>query len=239
MGALVMTINSNLSPQIHEAQVEALKKENVKNENLHVVPMTRHGSKHRHLYQQVLEVFKDKGRLSEAIRFTGITGNTPLEMGKYSHGFYHKPAKDNKLLLHDLGNRNHQKDYADVRRKPLEFQVGGISVEKSDTFWKAGKAKPCYIGPFKILAKVITVAYRLELPEQLSRVYSTFHVSNLKKCLSNKILVTLLDEIQINDKPHFIVESVKIMDREVKHLKKSGIPIVKVCWNSRIGPEFT
>ncbi|GJY53996.1 hypothetical protein Tco_0445660 [Tanacetum coccineum] len=53
-------------------------------------------------------------------------------MGKYSHGFYHKPAKDNKLLLHDLGNRDHQKNYAGVRSKLLEFQVGGISVERSD-----------------------------------------------------------------------------------------------------------
>ncbi|GJZ25976.1 hypothetical protein Tco_0570229, partial [Tanacetum coccineum] len=86
--------------------------------------MAQHGSRHRYLYQQVLDVFKDEGRLSKAIQFTGTTRNTPLEMGKYSHGFYHKPAKYNKLLLHDLGNRDHQKNYADVRRKPLEFQVG-------------------------------------------------------------------------------------------------------------------
>ncbi|GJZ62827.1 hypothetical protein Tco_0619248 [Tanacetum coccineum] len=85
VGALVMTINSNLPPQIHEAQVEDLKKENVKDENLHVVLMARHASRHRHLYQQVIEVFKDEGRLSEAIRFTGTTRNTPLGMGKYSH----------------------------------------------------------------------------------------------------------------------------------------------------------
>ncbi|GJV77672.1 hypothetical protein Tco_1509256 [Tanacetum coccineum] len=104
--------------------------------------MARHGSKHRHRYQQVLDVFKDEGRLSKAIRFTGTTRNTPLEMGKYSHGLYHKPAKDNKLLLHDLGNRDHQKNYAGVRRKPLEFHVGGISMQRSDTFWQTGKAKP-------------------------------------------------------------------------------------------------
>ncbi|GJR44713.1 hypothetical protein Tco_1312816, partial [Tanacetum coccineum] len=142
VGDLVMTINSNLPPQIHEAQVEALKKENVKDENLHVLPMARHGSRRRHLYQQVLDVFKDEGRLSKAIWFTGTTRNTLLEIGKYSHGFYHKSAKDNKLLLHDLGNHDHQKNYADVRRKPLEFQVGGISVERSDTFWQTRKAEP-------------------------------------------------------------------------------------------------
>ncbi|GKC84967.1 putative reverse transcriptase domain-containing protein [Tanacetum coccineum] len=93
--------------------------------------------------------------------------------------------------------------------------------------------------PFKIITKVGTVAYRLELPEQLSRVHSTFHISNLKKCMSNEPLAIPLDEIQIDDKLHFIEEPVKIMDREVKRLKQSCIPIVKVCWNSRRGPEFT
>ncbi|GKD83139.1 hypothetical protein Tco_1349978 [Tanacetum coccineum] len=131
-------------------------------------------------------------------------------MGKYSQGFYHKPAKDNKLLLHDLGYHDHQKNYTDMRRKPLAFQVG-----------------------------VGTVSYRLELLEQLSRVHNTFYVANLKKCLSNETLVTLLDEIQINSKPHFIEEPVEIRDREVRRLKQSGIPIIKVRWNSRRGPEFT
>ncbi|GKA47995.1 putative reverse transcriptase domain-containing protein [Tanacetum coccineum] len=93
--------------------------------------------------------------------------------------------------------------------------------------------------PFKILAKVGTIAYRLELPEQLSKVHSTFHVSNLKKCLSEETLAIPLDEIQIDDKLHFIEEPVKIMDRKVKRLKQSRIPIVKVRWNSSRGPEFT
>ncbi|GKE82450.1 putative reverse transcriptase domain-containing protein [Tanacetum coccineum] len=88
-------------------------------------------------------------------------------------------------------------------------------------------------------AKDGTVAYRLELPEQLNRVHSTFHVSNLKKCLSNETLVIPLDEIQINDKLHFIEKPVKILDHEVKRIKQSRIPIVKVHSNSRRGPEFT
>nr|GEU56588.1 hypothetical protein [Tanacetum cinerariifolium] len=72
-----------------------------------------------------------------------------------------------------------------------------------------------------------TVAYRLELLEQLSRVHSMYHVSNFKKCLANEPLAILLDEIQVDDKLHFIEEPVEIMDREVKRLKQSRIPILK------------
>ncbi|GJZ55112.1 putative reverse transcriptase domain-containing protein [Tanacetum coccineum] len=100
-------------------------------------------------------------------------------------------------------------------------------------------AKRAMLIHFKIIPKVGTVAYRLELPEQLSRVHSTFHVSNLKKCLSNKTLAISLDEIQIDDKFHFIEKPVEIMDHKVKRLKQSRIPIIKVRWNSRRGPEFT
>ncbi|GJU71293.1 hypothetical protein Tco_1262698, partial [Tanacetum coccineum] len=84
-----------------------------------------------------------------------------------------------------------------------------------------------------------TVAYHLELPEKLSRVHSTFHVSKLKKCMADELLAIPLDEIQVDDKLNFIEEPVEIMDREVKHLKQSRILIVKVRWNFKRGPEFT
>ncbi|GJV47379.1 putative reverse transcriptase domain-containing protein [Tanacetum coccineum] len=131
-------------------------------------------------------------------------------------------------------SRDRQRSYADKRRKPLEFQVGDKIMLKVSP-WKGvirsgkrGKLNPRYIRPFKILAKIGTVAYRLELPEQLIRVHSTFHVSNPKKCLSDEPLAIPLDEIHVDDKLNFIEEPIKIMDREVKHLKQSRIPIVKV-----------
>ncbi|GKB69765.1 putative reverse transcriptase domain-containing protein [Tanacetum coccineum] len=141
--------------------------------------------------------------------------------------------------------RDRQKSYADVRRKPLEFQVGDKVMLKVSPwkgvirFGKQGKLNLRYIGPFKIIAKIGTVAYCLELPERLSRVHSMFHVSKLKKCNADEPLAIPLGEIQVDDKLHFVEEPVKIMDHEVKRLKQSRIPIVKLRWNYRRGPEFT
>ncbi|GKE34857.1 putative reverse transcriptase domain-containing protein [Tanacetum coccineum] len=83
-----------------------------------------------------------------------------------------------------------------------------------------------------VLAKVGTIAYRLKLPQQLSRVHSTFHVSNLKECLSDELLAVPLDEIRIDDKLRFVEELLEIMDREVKRIKKIRIPIIKVRWKT-------
>ncbi|GKC18371.1 hypothetical protein Tco_1020521 [Tanacetum coccineum] len=117
-------------------------------------------------------------------------------------------------------NGDHQKDYVNARHKPLEFQVGDKVMLKVSPwkgvmhFGKRGKLNPRYIGPFKILAKVGTIANRLELPEQLS-------------------------QILIDDTFFFIEEPIEIMDHKVKRLKQSRIPIIKVRQNLRRGLEFT
>nr|GEW85966.1 putative reverse transcriptase domain-containing protein [Tanacetum cinerariifolium] len=96
-----------------------------------------------------------------------------------------------------------------------------------------------YIGQFKILERIGSVAYKVVLPEELINVHNTFHVSNLKKCLSEESLIIPIKELQLDDKLNFMEEPVEIMDREIKQLRQSRIPIVKVRWNSKRGPEFT
>ncbi|GKC83850.1 putative reverse transcriptase domain-containing protein [Tanacetum coccineum] len=102
--------------------------------------------------------------------------------------------------------RDQQRSYANVRRKPLEFQVGDRVMLK-------------VVGP---------VAHTLELPEELSNVHSTFYVSNLKKCLYDESLVIPMKELRLDDKLNFVEEPIEIMDREVKQLRQSRILIVKV-----------
>ncbi|GJX74516.1 putative reverse transcriptase domain-containing protein [Tanacetum coccineum] len=180
----------------------------------------------------------------------GWDRHLPLVEFSYNNSYHclrtqqkiYEPTRDHfKILkptdscvLRGIAARDRQKSYADNRRNPFEFQVGDKVLLKVSSwkgvirFSKRGKLNPRYIKSVKILANVGTVAYRLELPKQLGRVHSTFHVSNLKKCLSDETLVIPLEEIQIDDKLPFIEEPVEIMDREVKCLKQSRIPIVKV-----------
>nr|GEV71625.1 putative reverse transcriptase domain-containing protein [Tanacetum cinerariifolium] len=144
-----------------------------------------------------------------------------------------------------LTARSRQKSYADLKRRLTEFEVcDKVMLEVSQwrgviRFGKRGKLSPRYIGPFKVIERIRPVAYKLELPDKLRGIYDTFHVCNLKRCFVNDDVVIPLDEIEPEDKLYFVKKLVEIMDREVKRLKQSRISIVKVCWNSRRGLEFT
>ncbi|GKC40556.1 reverse transcriptase domain-containing protein [Tanacetum coccineum] len=141
--------------------------------------------------------------------------------------------------------RSRQKSYADKRRKPLEFKVGDRVLLKVSPwkgvvrFGKKGKLAPRYVGPFEIVECVGPVAYRLKLPQELSYVHDTFHVSNLKKCLAEPDVQVPLDEIEIDENLRFVEEPIEIVERDVKKLKRRRIPLVKVRWNSRQGAEYT
>nr|GEU98421.1 putative reverse transcriptase domain-containing protein [Tanacetum cinerariifolium] len=106
-------------------------------------------------------------------------------------------------------------------------------------FSKRGKLNLRYVRPLKVLKKVGAVAYKLELSQELSRVHYTFHVSNLKKCYSDDPLIVLLEGLQVDDKLYFVEEPIEVKDREVKQLRRSRVPIVKVQCNSRWGSKFT
>ncbi|GJW32646.1 putative reverse transcriptase domain-containing protein [Tanacetum coccineum] len=228
--SLVMTIGLDLPKRILEAQTEARKPKNLKSEDVGGVGCHALSS-----FQKAM--------------------GTQLDMSTTYHpqtdGQSERTIQTLEDMLYacviDFGNaaRDRQKSYADVRHKPLEFQVGDrVMLKVSPWKWvvcfgKRGKLNQRYIGPYKVLAKVGTIAYRFELPQQLSRVHSMFHVSNLKKCLSDEPLAVPLDEIHIDDKLRFVEEPMKIIDRKVKWLNKSFIPINKVRWNFRRGLEFT
>nr|GEX26676.1 putative reverse transcriptase domain-containing protein [Tanacetum cinerariifolium] len=159
--------------------------------------------------------------------------------------------------------RDRQKSYADKRRKPLESNVGDRMLLKVSPwkgvvrFGKKRKLAPRCVGPFEIVECVRPIAYRLKLPQELSCIHDTFHVSNLKKCLDEPDIQVPLEEIEIDDNLYepdiqvpleeieiddnlcFVEEPIKIVARDVKKLKRRRIPLVKFRWNSRQGAEFT
>ncbi|GJV85247.1 hypothetical protein Tco_1525145 [Tanacetum coccineum] len=141
--------------------------------------------------------------------------------------------------------KDHQKSYADERRKSLEFEVSDQVLLKVSPlkgivcFRKKGKLTPRYVGPFEILERIGLEAYRLRLPEDLNNMHDTFHVSNLKKCLADANLHVPLDEIKVEKTLRFVKEPVEIMDQEIRKLKHRKVVLVKVRWNSKCGLEFT
>ncbi|GJT97794.1 hypothetical protein Tco_1093312 [Tanacetum coccineum] len=141
--------------------------------------------------------------------------------------------------------RDRHKSYANNRCKALEFEVGDQVLLKVShwkgvvCFGKKDKLAPRYVRPFEIIERIGSVAYHLRFPQELSSVHDTFHLSNMKKCLADANLHVPLEEIKVDKTLHFVEEPIEIVDREVKMLKRSRILIVKVCWNSKRGLEFT
>ncbi|GJR57108.1 hypothetical protein Tco_1499270 [Tanacetum coccineum] len=194
---------------------------------------------------------KGQGRRSKAIRFIASTKNSSVEMGRNHDGFCDKFGRTTRghdsiwvvvdrltkmLLVLDLY------EYCLSSADEWSEQANDTNDERHKgmiRFGKRGKLNPRYIEPFKVLKRIGPVAYRLELPQELSGIHDVFHVLNLKKCLIDETLAVPLEELHITDKLQFIKEPLEIMDREVKTLKHNRIPIVKVRWNSWRGPEFT
>nr|GFA56061.1 putative reverse transcriptase domain-containing protein [Tanacetum cinerariifolium] len=222
-----MTMGLDLPKEILETQTEVLKPENLSAEGVG-------GMLRKDLPKEKFTSLFWKA-LHKAL-------GTRLDMSKAYH-----PETDgqSEKTIQTLEDMLRTYSYADLKRKPMDFQVDDKVMLKVSPwkgvvrFGKREKLNPRYIGPFKVLSKVGYFAYRLELPQQLSRVHNMFHVSNLKKCLSDESLVILLDELRTDDKLHFVEEPVEIMNHEIKQLKRSRIPIIKVRWNSKRGPEFT
>nr|GEW41780.1 hypothetical protein [Tanacetum cinerariifolium] len=213
--ALVMTIGLDLPKQILEAQIEALKPEKLKNEDI--------GSMiKKDIPKEKLEPRAD-GTLC-------LNGRSWLPcFGDLISVIMHESYKS-KYSIH-LGS---DKMYQDMKKlywwpnmkadiatyqKSMEFEVEDRVMFKVSPwkgvvrFGKRGKLNPRYVGPFKVLAKVGKVAYRLELPQELSRVHHTFHVPNLKKCYADEPLAMPLEGIHVDDQFQFVEELVEIMER--------------------------
>ncbi|GJW82147.1 hypothetical protein Tco_0146122 [Tanacetum coccineum] len=156
----------------------------------------------------------------DAIVILEITANN----FEIEHGLLNLETTEKIVLIKQRiqAAQDRQKSYADLKRKPMEFEVEDRRMLKVSPwkgvvrFDKQGKLNPRYVRPFKVLTKVGKVAYRLELPQELSRVYHTFHVSNLKKYYADEPLAMPLEGIHVDDKLQFVEGPVEIMEREIK-----------------------
>ncbi|KAI3714781.1 hypothetical protein L6452_21741 [Arctium lappa] len=133
--------------------------------------------------------------------------------------------------------------YVNKRRKPIEFQVGDNVMLKVSSwnirFGKKGALKPRFVRPFAITERDGEVTYKLNLPEDLRGVHPTFHVSKLKKCLTETDVAISLDEVHVDEKLSFIEEPMAILDHKVKNLRNKKVRLVKVQWQFHKGQEAT
>nr|GEU72670.1 putative reverse transcriptase domain-containing protein [Tanacetum cinerariifolium] len=237
--ALMMTVHDDLPKQILEAQKEAMKKKNVKAENL------------GRLIKQIFEFFPDGTHMKyQDLKLLYWWPNMKANIATYVYRWLKREDYTNACMLHacviDFGSSwdrhlslvefSYNNSYhASIKAAPYEALYGRkcrspvcwSEVEDSQLtgpemihetekivspwkgavrFGKRGKLSPRYIGPFKILARVGPMAYTLEPPEELKGIHSTFHVSNIKKCLAEGDIVVPMDGIQLDDKLHIIEE---------------------------------
>ena len=106
-------------------------------------------------------------------------------------------------------------------------------------FQKRGKLGPQYIGPFRITTQVGKVVYRLDLSDKLSQIHNTFHVSQLRKCVTDEVAVVSLDDILVDESLNYIERPIAVLGRKSKVLRKNELKLVKVQWQQRRGSEWT
>nr|GEX89073.1 retrovirus-related Pol polyprotein from transposon 17.6 [Tanacetum cinerariifolium] len=235
---LMMTVYNNLPKKIREAQKEAMKENGLRNLVMHESRKSKYS-----IHPGSNKMYQD---LKLLYWWLNMKANIATQVRKDYYGFCEQTAKnaespicwskvgDSQLTCPELipemtekivqiknrllTARSRQKSYA----KPLELEVGDMVLLKVFPwkgvvrFGKRKKLSPCYIGPFRIVARVGHVAYTLELPKELKGVHSTFHVLNLKKCSAKGNIVISMNEIQLNDKLHMIDELVEVVDRKIK-----------------------
>ncbi|XP_019257870.1 PREDICTED: uncharacterized protein LOC109236107 [Nicotiana attenuata] len=141
--------------------------------------------------------------------------------------------------------QSRQKSYSDKRRRDLEFTIGDkvflrVSPMKGVMrFGKRGKLSPRFIGPYEILDRVGAVAYRLALPPELPFIHPVFHVSILRKCISDSSQVLEAPTIPLDEKLSYEEEPMTIIDRQVRNLRSKEIAFVKVLWRNHTVEEAT
>nr|XP_009796600.1 PREDICTED: uncharacterized protein LOC104243148 [Nicotiana sylvestris] len=141
--------------------------------------------------------------------------------------------------------QSRQKFYADKRRRDLVFTIGDkvflrVSLMKSVMqFGKRGKLSPRFIGLYEVLDRVGAVAYRLALPPELFFIHPMFHISMLRKCISDSSRVLEAPIIPLNEKLSYEEEPMAIVDRQVRKLRSKEIEFVKVLWRNNTFEEAT
>nr|GEY42224.1 putative reverse transcriptase domain-containing protein [Tanacetum cinerariifolium] len=221
--ALVMTISLDLPKQILNAQTEARKPKNIKNEDVGGM-LVENAKNPEAIREKKLEPRADGTQCLNGRRWLPCYGDLEAQI-LGPELIQETIEKIVKIKQRMQATRDRHKSYADLKRKPMEFQVGDKVILKVSPwkgvvrFGKQEKLNPRYVGPFKVLEKIGKVAYELKLPEELSRVHNTFHVFNLKKCHADEPLAVPLDGLRFDDKLHFVEEPVEIIDHEVKRLK--------------------